>query len=619
MSVNLSPIGGAAWQFSDNNGNPLSGGKLYTYAAGTTTPLATYTTDVGDVAHTNPIILDSAGRVPGGQIWLTDGSVDYKFLLETSFSTLVGTFDNIPATLSGSAANIVYLPAGTGAVATTVQAKLRESVSVLDFGAVGDWNGVTGTDNTVAIQKAIDAVVDGGSVLIPAGYFLFSTVSKIGSVRLVGEGYTNNQASPVDPNYGSANWASTNNFSGSVLVSNAASGDAISFGSVSGISGRLWNFQMSNLMIVGPGTGTATAVHFVRGVGHYIENVLITNFTTGWNIDSCQDGTAVKLAAKSCKTGVVIGGTITSNQWVFLNPEIQVYTNFGMNILEASLVQIYGGLFQDTNAAAAIGINISPNATACTIKGVWFENILSDAAISISGGRTTVEGCYFANTPDNLKLRSDAHQSKILYNYFGSHPTSASSLSIDAGAENNYIFDSEPSTNGTFTNAGNRTIRIKTINGLVEQVIGSRKDTFAPNVSVYSNATQNFAAATQTKVVFGSKSFDTTNAFDAVTNQRFLPLVAGNYQINTNLNLYAAAGIGTGILTIYKSGSPFKRLNMYSGGSATDAILAGSALIAMNGVTDYLEVFIFVTGTSPSIQQAAGLFSTFDAAFINGA
>jgi len=61
-------------------------------------------------------------------------------LLETSFSVLVGTFDNIPATLSGSAANIVYLPAGTGAVATTVQAKERERVSVLDFFA----NGVSG-------------------------------------------------------------------------------------------------------------------------------------------------------------------------------------------------------------------------------------------------------------------------------------------------------------------------------------------------------------------------------------------------------------------------------------------------------------------------------------------
>jgi len=152
MSVNLSPIGGAAAQFFDNNGNPLAGGKLYTYAAGTTTPRAAYTTIAGNVPHTNPIILDSAGRVPGGQIWLTDGNVDYKFLLETSASVLVGTFDNIPPAVSGTSADIEYLPAGTGAVATTVQGKLRESVSLEDFGASSTS---TPTQNAAAFIAAL--------------------------------------------------------------------------------------------------------------------------------------------------------------------------------------------------------------------------------------------------------------------------------------------------------------------------------------------------------------------------------------------------------------------------------------------------------------------------------
>jgi hypothetical protein len=93
MTVYLSPIGGAGWQFLDNNGNPLSGGKLHTYAAGTTTPQATYTTSAGNVAHTNPIVLDSAGRVPGGEIWLTFAS--YKFALYTSTDVLIATYDNI--------------------------------------------------------------------------------------------------------------------------------------------------------------------------------------------------------------------------------------------------------------------------------------------------------------------------------------------------------------------------------------------------------------------------------------------------------------------------------------------------------------------------------------------
>jgi hypothetical protein len=92
--VFLSPVGGAAAQFFDNNGVILSGGKLYTYAAGTTTPLVSYTTSAGNVARTNPIVLNSAGRVgDGGEIWIT--SAPYKFVLTNSTDVLIATYDNL--------------------------------------------------------------------------------------------------------------------------------------------------------------------------------------------------------------------------------------------------------------------------------------------------------------------------------------------------------------------------------------------------------------------------------------------------------------------------------------------------------------------------------------------
>jgi hypothetical protein len=169
MTVNLSLLAGAGAQFFDNNGVILSGGLVYTYAAGTTTPQTAYTTSAGNVAHTNPIVLDSAGRVSsGGEIWLTQNQT-YKFVLKTSASITVGTYDNISgssdpgniyaafAASSGSSL-IGYLPAGANAVATTVQTKLRESVSVADFGAVGD----NSTDDTTPIQNAIDYAVANG-------------------------------------------------------------------------------------------------------------------------------------------------------------------------------------------------------------------------------------------------------------------------------------------------------------------------------------------------------------------------------------------------------------------------------------------------------------------------
>ena len=95
MAVNLSPVAGAAAQFFDNSGQVLTGGKLYTYSAGTTTPAVTYTTNSGVTAHSNPIILNAAGRVPdSGEIWLSD-SVSYKFVLKDQNDVLIGTYDNL--------------------------------------------------------------------------------------------------------------------------------------------------------------------------------------------------------------------------------------------------------------------------------------------------------------------------------------------------------------------------------------------------------------------------------------------------------------------------------------------------------------------------------------------
>jgi hypothetical protein len=110
MAVFLSPVGGAAAQFFTNSGVILSGGKLYTYAAGTTTPKTSYTSSSGNTAHTNPIILDSAGRVPGGEIWLL--ASPYKFTLNTSADVLIATYDNISGV--GAAEYQVQNFTGTG-------------------------------------------------------------------------------------------------------------------------------------------------------------------------------------------------------------------------------------------------------------------------------------------------------------------------------------------------------------------------------------------------------------------------------------------------------------------------------------------------------------------------
>ena len=116
MTVAISYFAGAGWQFFDNNGIPLAGGLIYTYAAGT-----------NDTAYVFATLAASSG------------------------SSLVG-----------------FLQAGTGAVATTVQTKLREMVSVKDFGAKGDGS----TDDTAAFRAAIQT---NKPVFVPFGTYCINS------------------------------------------------------------------------------------------------------------------------------------------------------------------------------------------------------------------------------------------------------------------------------------------------------------------------------------------------------------------------------------------------------------------------------------------------------------
>lgn len=69
-------------QFFDSNGDPLNGGKIFWYAAGSSTKQDSFNSSSGSVANSNPMVLDAAGR-PQSEVWLTAG-VSYKLVLTTS-------------------------------------------------------------------------------------------------------------------------------------------------------------------------------------------------------------------------------------------------------------------------------------------------------------------------------------------------------------------------------------------------------------------------------------------------------------------------------------------------------------------------------------------------------
>ena len=140
--------------FTDEAGVPLAGGKLYTYAAGTSTPKATYADYAAVTANANPVILDARGEAT--IFW--DG--DYKIVLKDSADSLIWTVDHISSTgdsvplesLASSASPSVgagmvgYRLDATGSVHRTVYERLNDRMSAADFGAVGDFS----TDDTAA-------------------------------------------------------------------------------------------------------------------------------------------------------------------------------------------------------------------------------------------------------------------------------------------------------------------------------------------------------------------------------------------------------------------------------------------------------------------------------------
>jgi hypothetical protein len=154
--VYLSPIGGVAGQFFDNNGNPLAGGLLYSYLAGTTTSAPTFTSISGNIQQSNPIVLDSSGRVPG-EIWLS-GGVSYKFVLQTSDGVQIGSWDNISGIDDFTSLQpIIYNATGTGsstAFSLTSSPKNINTTNVYINGVYQDKNTYSLSTSTITFSQA---------------------------------------------------------------------------------------------------------------------------------------------------------------------------------------------------------------------------------------------------------------------------------------------------------------------------------------------------------------------------------------------------------------------------------------------------------------------------------
>jgi hypothetical protein len=447
MAVNLSPYGGVGAQFLDNAGNVLTGGKIFTYAAGTTTNQATYTSSTGTTFHPNPIILDASGRVPsGGEIWLTDGLL-YKFVLETSTGVLIATYDNIaginsnfvnftneqeiqtatagqtvftlattnysPGTNSLSvfvdgvnqygpgaqyayletnsttvtfvnglhlgalvkfttsqsntsggtnASAVVYDPPFTGSVPTTVENKLSATVSVTDFGAVGD--GIT--DDTAAFNAAAQYIRD-----IAVRYFTLPQIVDYVNIALV-----------------------------------------IPAGTYNITSWNLTNIQIRNFFIMGEGSlivGTANGKAVIDALGArwvHFNGISVTNASGVVPYCGIQVGriTALGAIGNNIYSQVTVNGNWSLAAYLNSTTETSGHThcNYQNNIDDpASYAVIQDGFYLFPNVSDYVTVTRTPGEQSSFTSNSFFnchirhQGTGNGLFISNSSDHQFNKGCYF--------------------------------------------------------------------------------------------------------------------------------------------------------------------------------------------------------------------------------
>lgn len=137
-----------------------------------------------------------------------------------------------------------------------------------------------------------------------------------------------------------------------------------------------------------------------------------------------------------------------------------------------------------------------------------------------------------------------------------------------------------------------------------------------PAFSAYLNSHQSITTSTATKILFDTKVFDTNSNF---ASSRFTPTVAGYYQVNAAL---IAIATGTSITVcqciIYKNGSFYIYGTDPRGLTLSSTTSVASSLIYMNGSTDYLEVYAYITATAPIVYSGSAS-TTFQASMVRSA
>lgn len=308
----------------DNNGNPLSGGKLNCYAAGTSTPQNTYADSALSTPNANPVILDSAGRAT---VYLTPGQA-YKFVLTDANNVTIYTQDNVQA--SPTSASVVDIVGTAGATITAGQPVYLSDGS--GGKTVGQWYPADSTNTyssvTVQVGIATAAISNGsqGNIRISGEVTGFVGLS-VGSIYYIGAAGTMTTTAPAPATariLGQADSATS-------IVLDSAPGAIYQestwtpvIGGVGGTSGQSYNFQVGRALKIGKlvtaffyvqlsAKGTITGAVEISGLPYTADNVanLVPPMAIQW-VSLATTWVNVMAAIVANSTTAVIQGAATA-------------------------------------------------------------------------------------------------------------------------------------------------------------------------------------------------------------------------------------------------------------------------------------------------------------------
>jgi len=311
--------------------------------------------------------------------------------LNSAIEIVIG--DAISAGAATAASAVSYSQGGTGSVSRNVQSRLRDYVSVKDFGAVGD--GVT--DDTAAIQAALDYADTGSNqssvvtVFIPAGTYIHTGITIAGGVNVMGDGRTSttlflkNSTNPVQSVKLESSRASISKVTIDGNRSNNSSG--IGLNADNSVAAGNSAFCYIEDLDIQNTAGTGCIV--TNGNMAHLKNVSITRCTTGLIAERCTQLTMTNVdIAKFTVAGFVMQGSPAQN------------------------VVVWNGGFMETTVdtptagAPFIHLKSMRSTDALYIAGLWCNGHFTDSAFDTTGlkiedplyvDNVTIDGTVFYN------------------------------------------------------------------------------------------------------------------------------------------------------------------------------------------------------------------------------